>query len=182
MAKHQTVTLGKIVDYKGTAYGPGTITVPKDVADIFVKYFDAQPGAVSTDEAEPPAPAKPAAEDLSTDELKRLLAEREGTKSPEVQAPAVPEAQAATAPAEPQAQPSAAAEGSQPAQVAPAASEPADVPKGGLPAGFPGRAKLIAAGITTLAKLKEAGKDGLPKSIEGAERDQVLAELATIGE
>lgn len=62
----------------------------------------------------------------------------------------------------------------------PTATQPpvAEPPKGPLPAGFPARAKLIAAGLSTVGKVKEATE--LPSSLTQQERDQVAAELATM--
>lgn len=46
MAHKQTVTLSKIAVFRGTAYGPGAITVPLEAAQYFITAHGAQAGAV----------------------------------------------------------------------------------------------------------------------------------------
>lgn len=61
-------------------------------------------------------------------------------------------------------------------------SQTAKPSNGQLPAGFPSRAKLMAAGLTTLKKLKAAAADAWPKELTRTERDTINAELALAGE
>lgn len=253
MPTKQTVTLGKIVDIRGTVYGPGTITVPQDIANTLIQYHEAQPGEVLSESTADLANVP--ASQLSADQLKALLAEKEPAQ-PEPQRKPAAKAEAKPAPPAPPAPPTPpapAAEPPAPTDPTPALSVqeggqgegptkvdqlmameedelraklaergvdipedvtekaqlavlladadkqgegaavdqgqgaqggelPAELPKGVLPGGFPGRSKLMAAGITTMAKLKEAGKDNLPGTLDQQERDLVVAELATMGD
>ena len=49
----RTVTLSHLVDYRGTAMGPGTIFVDEATADVLVKYHDAVRGELVGDDLQP---------------------------------------------------------------------------------------------------------------------------------
>lgn len=50
-----TIRLKKIVDYRGVVYGPGQIDVSDQLAEIFVKYYNAERVGKTASPSEPPA-------------------------------------------------------------------------------------------------------------------------------
>ena len=216
----QTVTLDKIVPIKGRCYGPGTIEVSKDIADVLVKYHGASTGELKADD--PNELGSIPADRLTPDQLMILLEAKQKQQKAQV----AKKTEAAKKAAKPvvevveggQAQPDAelqeimdmseaeildslkshgvevAADVTEKAQMAvllaeavkakQAAAEESEKPKpanGQLPAGFPGRAKLFAAGLTTIKKLKAAKQSDWPKTLDTTERDTIKAELALSG-
>lgn len=177
MAKQQ-VTLNKIVDVRGTVYGPGTIEVPKEIADILVNHYDGVPGAIITDDVA--ELMKLPADQLTPEQLQQVLEAKGGGKKPSTGRGKQEATTTQTPPPVPQ---------TPPAPPAPPVQSEAgqkaegdggkEVQPGELPAGFPAREKLVAAGVTTVAQLR--GLTGeLEIILDQAERDQVNAELALL--
>jgi hypothetical protein len=170
MAKQQ-VTLNKIVDVRGTVYGPGTIEVPKEIADILVNHYDGVPGAIITDDVA--ELMKLPADQLTPEQLQQVLEAKGGGKKPSTGRGKQEATTAQTPPAPPA--PPVQSEAGQKAE----GDGGKEVQPGELPAGFPAREKLVAAGVTTVAQLR--GLTGeLEIILDQAERDQVNAELALL--
>lgn len=186
------IHLPKIVDWKGTVFGPGEVLMDEDVAEKLIQYHD----AARVREGSPDIEAlrkKPAGE-LTADELRLLAGDKPAEKPKGGQTPKKEDKKPVPPPAPTRMDKlmglseddlrqqlndrgvTIPAEATERAQLAALLSDAMD--KADLPANFPHRDKLADAGFTTVTALREAGRDKWGLTV--AEADQVAGELATI--
>ena len=161
-----SVTLSRIVSLRGVAYGPGTIEVSPVVATVLIN----QHGAVPATDGDFAASTR-SVDDLTTEELRAKLAEREGSTVPLPTGPGLPPP-ATMGPEFEQGQQTqqgqSGTEGQQGTQTEGGATSD-------YPEGFPLVQDLQAAGIT-YQQLRDGAE--LPDVFTQAEQDKIRAELA----
>lgn len=198
MATMQEVTLGNIVDVRGTVYGPGTIRVPLDIAERLIKFHDAQGGTIIAEDiadllkmpvdmltAEQLAlvmqhkrgvqpSAAPSGDANSADVVQRIMALDIGEIRKQLTE------RGATFPGNAGKKQLAELLAKSAGYQVPQAQQPPppQLPTGTLPEKFPAREKLTELGLDTIEKVK-ASKPEDWHTLDQNEKDMVAAELAT---